>query len=401
MKILLINTFIGVSSTGNLTFEIYKNNLKKGDKCVIAYGREDRKKCENKYQISNKFDYSLHAVLTRITDLNGCGSIFTTKRFIKFINEFAPDVIHLHNIHGYYVNMKILFEYIAAKDIPVVWTFHDCWPFTGHCPYYSNINCERWKTGCYQCPKKGQHPASYLLDNSSYNYKMKKKLFHLPRKMVITPVSEWLSKQVRESFLKDVEIETVYNGVDLEIFKPRDSEFRAKYKLENKIILLGVAINWVPTKGLADFVKLSERLPIQYQIVIVGLDESQKNSLPSNILGFGRTENVLQLAEIYSAADIFINPSREETFGMVTAEALACGTPAIVYNATASPELVDNKTGIIVECGDIDAVVSAIDILRSHPLKSEDCVARAEKLFDKKKNQDQYREIYRRLRGEK
>lgn len=401
MRILLINTFIGVSSTGNLTFEIYKNNLKNGDECIIAYGREDRRNCENKYQISNRLDYSAHAFLTRITDLNGFGSVFTTKKFVKFIDKFAPDVIHLHNIHGYYVNLKILFEYISEKKIPLVWTFHDCWPFTGHCPYYSNINCEKWKKGCYKCPKKRQHPASYVLDNSSYNYKIKNKLFHLPEAMVITPVSEWLTEQVKDSFLKDVEIETVYNGVDLDVFKPRNSDFRQRYGLENKIILLGVAINWVPTKGLADLIKLADRLSNEYQVVVVGLDDDQRNTLPSNILGFGRTENAIQLAEIYSAADIFINPSREETFGMVTAESLACGTPAIVYNATASPELVDSKTGIVVECGDINAIISSIEELMNHPLKSEDCVARAEKLFDKKKNQDKYREIYKRLRGEK
>lgn len=397
MKVLLINTFIGATSTGNLTYDIYKTNLYEGNECVIAYGRLDKKNCPNSYRISNKIDYTLHGLWTRITDLNGLGSPFATQKFIKFMEEYQPDIIHLHNLHGYYLNLPLFFDYLKKKDIPVVWTFHDCWPFTGHCPYYSNIQCEKWQTQCYKCPKKREHPASYFLDNSKYNYNMKKNLFTKLDRMVITPVSNWLSSEVKKSFFNECDIRTVYNGVDLERFKPIKSiYFREKYGLENKKILLGVAINWVESKGLRDFISLSEIIDDEYCIVLIGLDREQRKGLPKNIVGLGRTDSIEELVEIYSAADVFVNPSREETFGMVTAEAMACGTPAVVYNATASPELVDKETGIIAQVGDVEGLYDAIKKIDKTDMK-EACIARAKKLFDKQQNQKQYLAIYEEL----
>lgn len=393
MRILLVNTFIGSTSTGNLTYEIYKCCVENGNECVIAYGRKDVKKDAKTYKISNIFDYNIHALWTRLTDLNGSASYFTTKRFLRFIDEYSPDVIHLHNLHGYYLNLKLFFEYVDRRNIPIVWTFHDCWPFTGHCPYYTNIACDRWQIECHNCPKKREHPASLLLDNSRKNYRTKNALFHLPRRMIITPVSEWLSGEVRKSFFKDVKIRTVYNGINLDVFQPVESCFKQKQEIENKKMLLGVAINWVPTKGLDDFIELNNKISDEYVIVLVVLDEEQLKDLPKGIIGLRRTENVQQLVEIYSAADVFVNPSREETFGMVTAEAMACGTPTVVYNATASPELVDEKTGRVVEVGDVDELYHQIQRVDKKLMKKS-CRERAEQLFDKSVNQKQYLEIY-------
>lgn len=396
MRILLVNTFIGSTSTGNLTYDIYKKCVEDGNECVIAYGRKDAKHDARSYRISNSIDYHIHALWTRITDLNGTGSYFTTKKFLKFIDEYSPDIIHLHNLHGYYLNLRLFFEYVESKDIPIVWTFHDCWPFTGHCPYYTNIGCDRWKTGCHDCPKKREHPSSLLLDNSRRNYRVKNELFHLPKQMIITPVSDWLSGEVRKSFFRDVQIRTVYNGIDLKIFKPVESNFKKQHGIEKKKMLLGVAINWVPTKGLDDFIKLKENITDEYAIVLVGLEEEQIKGLPKGIIGLGRTGNVKELVEIYSAADVFVNPSREETFGMVTAEAMACGTPAVVYNATASPELVDENTGRVVEVGNVDELCRQVQLIDKRSMEKS-CRERAEMLFDKEKNQGQYLEIYKEL----
>lgn len=400
MKVLLINTFIGSTSTGNLVYDIYKTNVEAGNQCIIAYGRQDTKDCLDAYQISNKIDYTSHAIWTRITDLNGLGSRYVTKKFLKFVDEYKPDVIHLHNLHGYYINIKILFEYLCKKDIPIVWTFHDCWPFTGHCPYYTNIGCEKWKTECYKCQKKKQHPASYGFDNSRYNYNLKKSLFTAPERLVITPVSKWLGNEVKNSFFRNCDIEVVYNGVNLKTFHPRKNDFKEKNGLCKKKVLLGVAVNWVPSKGLDDLIKLSDIISEEYKIVVVGLTKKQKESLPDTILGIEKTSNAEELAERYSAAEVFVNPSREETFGMVTAEALACGTPAVVYDATASPELIDQDTGAVVPVGDIHTMYEAIKRIRKDKMEIA-CVERARSLFDKEKNQLKYIDIYRRLLNER
>lgn len=396
MKVLLVNTFIGSTSTGNLVYDIYKTNIEAGNQCVIAYGRSDKKGCTETYKISNKIDYTAHAIWTRLTDLNGFGSSNVTRKFLKFVDEYRPDVVHLHNLHGYYINIAILFKYLYEKDIPIVWTFHDCWPFTGHCPYYTNVGCQRWKMGCYSCPKKKQHPASLFFDNSKFNYQKKKSLFTAPKRMMITPVSKWLGDEVKKSFFKDCDIEVVYNGINLDTFYPRESTFSEVNGLQEKKIILGVAVNWVPSKGLDDLVQLSQLISDEYKIVVIGLTDEQKESLPNSILGFRKTSNADKLAEIYSVADVFVNPSREETFGMVTAEALACGTPAVVYNATASPELIDEKTGFVVDVGDVEGLYEAIKRIDKLGMKKA-CINRARTLFDKKKNQTRYIEIYRRL----
>lgn len=395
MKVLLVNTFIGCTSTGNLTYEIYKMVKKSGEECIIAYGRANKKKCSDVYQIGNKIDYYFHCLWTRVTDRNGFASRTATNKFINFIDDYSPDVIHLHNLHGYYLNIPILFEYLAKKSIPIVWTFHDCWPYTGHCPYYSAIGCNRWQTECYSCPKQHQHPASYGLEQSTRNYADKKKYFTMPKKMVITPVSKWLGTEVSKSFFREKKIEVVYNGLDLNTFKPdRNSSFKVKYKLSDKKIVLGVANVWTENKGLEDFINLSVNLPDIYKVVLVGLSRDQIEKVShKGIIGISRTENVQQLVEIYSAADVFVNPSREETFGLVTAEALACGTPAVVYNATASPELVDEETGRVVEVGDIKGLFEAIKQIDKQKM-SVACVKRAELLFDKSINQKRYLEIY-------
>lgn len=405
MRVLLVNAFVGCNSTGNLTYSIYKKLCENGMECMVAYGRQNTKMDTDTYTIGTRGDYLFHAFITRITDKNGMYSKRATKKFLAFINEYKPDVIHIHNLHGYYINVEMLMNYISVKNIPVVWTLHDCWAYTGHCPYYSDANCYRWMSGCYNCPKKTKHPASYIIDGSKRNYRIKKRLFTSPQRMVITPVSEWLSREVRNSFLKDKQIETVYNGIDQKVFCPKESGFRSKFKIDKSTkLLLGVAINWVPSKGLEDFIRLAKQLPqLEYKIAIIGLNKEQikyVNEKAPQILALPKTDNALQLVEAYNAADVFVNPSREETFGMVTAEALSCGTPAVVYNATASPELVDANTGRVVEVGDIDGMIRAIKEVIQLPDVVRHCRERAEKLFNREVNLMKYIAIYERLVNE-
>ena len=406
MKVVLVNAFIGCDSTGNLTYSIYNKLRENKIESMVAFGRQNSKMNDHTYKIGGKADYLAHAMLTRITDRNGLYSKYATKKFLEFLDEYKPDVIHLHNIHGYYINIVMLMEYISTNNIAVVWTLHDCWTFTGHCPYYTDIGCNRWESGCFKCPKKREHPASYLVDNSKQNYEIKKQAFNKPQRMVLTPVSRWLSSEVKRSFLGKKEIETVYNGINLDVFRIKKNDFREKYGIENgKRLLLAVAIHWVPSKGLEDIISMSKILSSeQYKIAVIGLDEKQiqyVNKVAPNILALPKTYNANQLADAYNAADVFINPSKQETFGMVTAEALSCGTPAIVYNATASPELVDENTGRVIGVGDIRAFIKAIDEVLEIPNVSEKCRNRAETLFDREKNLEKYINIYKRLMGEK
>lgn len=402
MKVVLVNTFIGCDSTGNLTYSIYNKLQENKIETVVAFGRQNSKMKDHVYKIGNKIDYLAHAMLTRVTDRNGLYSKHATKEFLKFLDEYKPDIIHLHNLHGYYINIVMLMEYISKKNIAVVWTLHDCWAFTGHCPYYTDIDCSKWISCCFSCPKKKEHPASYLLDRSKQNYAIKKEFFNKPQRMILTPVSDWLSTEVKKSFLGKQKIETVYNGIDLNIFKIKKSKFKSKYKIaKEKILLLGVAIHWVPSKGLEDIIQLSKVLSeTKYKIVVIGLDKNQIQYVTRkapNILALPKTDNADQLADAYNAADVFINPSQQETFGMVTAEALSCGTPAVVYNATASPELVDENTGRVVEVGDIQAFAKAIDEILLIPDVSKNCRRRAELLFDRNQNLEKYIKIYERL----
>lgn len=341
MRILQINSVCGTGSTGRIATDMYDILKENGHECCIAYGRGDAPAGYNTIKIGNKYDIYYHALMNRITDKHGFYSGAATKKFIKQVEEYNPDVIHIHNIHGYYINIEILFNYLKQSNKPVIWTLHDCWSFTGHCAHFTYVGCDKWKLGCYDCPQLDTYPSSKVFDNSKENYQNKRRLFTGVSNLTIVTPSQWLAGLVKESYLGEYPIRVINNGIDLDVFKPTESDFRKQYGLENKHVILGVANIWDKRKGLDDFIELSKQLDDEKQaIVLVGLSDKQLKTLPKNIIGIKRTNSTKELAEIYTAADVFFNPSKEETFGLVTVEAMACGTPAVVLDASAAPELI-------------------------------------------------------------
>jgi len=398
MKTLLqIDTFINSRSTGRIAEEIGQTAVTAGWQSYIAYGRNERPSASKLIRVGNDMDVRMHGVQTRLLDRHGLASKGATSKFIRQIEKIKPDIIHLHNIHGYYINIEVLFHYLKEARLPVVWTFHDCWPITGHCAHFTFVGCNKWKSQCNNCPQKNVYPTSWLVDRSEKNFNLKKELFTSLPNLTLVPVSKWLSGILKESYLQDYPVKIIKNGINTEVFKPSTSNaFRLKYKLENKFILLGVAISWGIRKGLKDYIELSKHLGSDYQILLVGLTHKQIEQLPDTILGIARTENVEELAEIYSTADIVLSLSYEETFGMTTVEGFACGTPGVVYNATASPELTDDSTGFVVEPGDIQGLLEAINKIKVKGKQSftDACVERAHRLYRKEDRYREYIELY-------
>ena len=352
MKYLFINSVAGVGSTGRIAADKCRELMAEGHECVLAYGRRCAN-CEDvpTIRIGSDLDFKIHGVMNRIFDNHGFNSSVATRRFLKWVREYDPDVIWLHNIHGYYIHVGMLFEYLRFCGKKIIWTLHDCWSFTGHCAYFDYVGCDKWKTGCEKCPQKKSYPASLLMDGSSENYASKKASFTGIPDLTLTVPSQWLADRVKQSFLKDYPVEVVYNTVERTVFKPTAGDFREKHHLQDKIILLGVANIWEERKGLKDFVTLSRLLDDRYKIILVGLTEQQCREMPQSILCLPRTDNIRQLVEIYSAADIHINPSVEETFGMTILEAACCGTPSVVYQGTACEEVAAQHGGVAVPRG--------------------------------------------------
>ena len=399
-KLLQINSVVNSGSTGRIAEEIGQTAIAAGWESYIAYGRNDGQSESHLIHIGNDRDIKLHGLQTRLLDRHGLGSKGATIDFIKKLEYIKPDIIHLHNIHGYYINIEILFNYLIKVEIPVVWTFHDCWPITGHCSHFTYVGCDKWKTQCFECPQKRGYPASYFIDRSKKNYILKKELFNSLSNLTLVPVSQWLSGVLKESFLQNYPIRVINNGINTEVFKPSlSSDFRNKYGLEDKFIMIGVATSWGERKGLKDYIELSKILESEFQIVLVGLNKKQIEQLPNNILGIERTDNVGELADIYSSADLVLNLSYEETFGLTTVEGFVCGTPGIVYNATASPELIDVSTGIVVEQGNINKLTEAIYSIKKKGKEyySEACVNRAYRLYKKEDRYKEYIDLYESL----
>ena len=354
MKILMINVVCGIRSTGRICTDLATALEAEGHEVKIAYGRERVPEQFQKYavRIGGDFDVWLHGIKSRLLDAHGLGSTGATKRFLEWAEQYNPDLLWLHNLHGYYINYKLLFEWIKKRPgMEVRWTLHDCWAFTGHCSYFTMAKCEQWKTHCAHCPQKKRYPASYGLDRCKRNYDQKGASFTGVKRMTLITPSNWLAELVRQSFLKEYPVEVHYNTIDRTVFKPTPSDFRKRYGLQDKIMVLGVASVWDERKGLDDFVKLAGMLDDRYAIVLVGLSDKQIRQMPKNILGLGKTNSAVELAQIYTAADILVNPSREETFGMTILEASACGTKAIVYKSTACEEVAMEHGGYAVDFG--------------------------------------------------
>ena len=393
--LLQIDSCLGVGSTGRITESIGALAMERGWDCYIAHGSRYAGSTKmHSIPVVTKLGEYRHALRSLLFDAHGLGSVCETKRLIRKIEQIKPDIIHLHCVHGYYLNYKVLFEYLNSTDIPVVWTFHDCWAFTGHCAHFYNAGCLKWKDECGNCPLLNDYPRAFM-DNSKRNYKLKKKLFEKNHNLHIVSVSEWLSSLVKESFLKGKDNMVINNGIDINMFSPSPSS-------EEKPYILGVASSWNQSKGLFDFYKIREKLSEEeYDIIIVGLTKEQIQDLPPGIKGVSRTESVSALAELYSGAFAFVNPTYADSFPTVNMEALACGTPVITYRTGGSPEIIDESTGIVVEQGDIDAIVRAIRHLKDAPIASEACRLRAVSRYDKKERFMDYIRLYEKILNER
>ncbi len=398
MRVLQINTTVNSGSTGRIAEDIGKVLLANGHESYIAYGRGNQKSMSQLLKIGSKIDLYLHIAITRFFDKHGFGSKLATKRLLKQIDKIKPDAVGLHNVHGYYVNIETLFSYLASKSIPVIWTFHDCWPFTGHCAYFDSIGCEKWKTQCNNCPKTKSYPASFGYDNSINNYIDKKRIFNQVSNLTIVTPSNWLRNLVSQSFLQQKSL-TIHNGVDLNQFKERDDTqvIIRKWNLNGKKVILGVASIWDARKGLADFKYLASKLQNNFQIILIGLTAQQIAKLPQNIIGVQRTESLEELARYYSLATVFVNPTYEDNFPTTNIESLSCGTPVITYNTGGSPESVSESTGKVVKKGDKDALLDAIiEIISKNNFRemAKDCRNSAVAFFNKDDRYLEYLKLY-------
>lgn len=364
----MINVVCGVKSTGRICTDIAEELNRQGHKVKIAYGREDVPERYEKYavRIGNDLDVYAHAIKSRIMDSVGFGSKFYTERFLEWVVKFNPDVIHLHNLHGYYLNIEVLFNYLRTCNKKIIWTLHDCWAFTGHCFYFDFVNCERWKNGCHNCPKKLDYPKSYLFDRSKQNYNSKKLLFAgIPNLIIVTP-SKWLAELVKQSYLNEYPTTVINNGIDTDVFKPTTSDLRNKLDIGDKKVILGIASVWEPRKGLNDMLKLNALLREcnDYQMILIGIsaDKRKKYHIPVDIITIPRTNSKEELARYYTMAAVFINPTYEDNYPSTNLEAISCGTPVISYDTGGSGESA-RIYGEVVKKGDIVGVADKIKTL--------------------------------------
>lgn len=362
-KIFHISGSINFGSPGRIVEQLGLLAQQHGFEVMVAHSsRNENPSHLHHYAMTTKWQEMMHAAGAKYLDLHGLMSTVQTKKLVERIKAYQPDIIHLHNIHGYFCNFKVLFEYLDTIDIPVVWTMHDCWPFTGRCFHFVGVDCYKWKTGCYDCKAEAGYTVSQYCDRSKSNYELKKQLFTSVKNMTMVPVSDWQASFLKDSFLMDCNIHTIHNGVDLDKFKPMDGgRLRNKHNLGGKFVLIGVASPWNTRKGLDDFCKLRSMLSDDYAIIMVGLKPEQIEKLPDGIIGIARTESQQELAEYYSEADCFVNLTYLDTFPTVNLEALACGTPVLTYNTGGSPEAIDEKTGDFFERDNVQSLADTIN----------------------------------------
>ncbi len=352
MKVLMINSVCGVGSTGRICTDIADMLLSQGHECKIAYGRGEvpEKYRDISVRIGSTFKVYCNVLKSRLFDNEGFNAVGATKKLVRWIKEYDPDVIHLHNIHGYYLNVKILFDYLKTSGKKIIWTLHDCWAFTGHCTHFQVPHCDKWRTECEKCIRVKDYPKA-LISHAKRNYKRKKQTFcGVPNLTIVTP-SKWLAGVVEQSFLSEYQTVVINNGIDLSVFKPTESDFRERFGLTDKKIILGVASVWEKRKGFNDFLELAKLIDDSYRIVLVGVNDKQLKMLPSSVIGIKRTNNVKELAEIYTAADVLFNPTYEDNYPTVNLEAQACGTPVITYPTGGSVESVPSEN--VVKSKDI------------------------------------------------
>lgn len=385
MNIVHIN-MLHNGSTGKIMLNIAECARKQGHEVwtfspIVHYlhSRMEKPDIDGHQYFGSCNENMIHRALDRVFCINSCFSFFGTQQLIRALDTIQPDIIHLHNLHNLTINVQGLFQYIKRKQIKVVWTLHDCWAMTGRCPNFAMVGCGKWRDGCGHCPQIGQYPRAYI-DMTHPMWTQKKKWFTGVENMVIVTPSQWLADIVGQSYLQNYPVRVIHNGIDLQIFKPTASDFRQRYGCENRKIVLGVAFDWSVRKGLDVFVELASRLPDDYQIVLVGGNEQTDRELPENVISIHRTQNQRELAAIYSAADVFVNPTREEILGLVNLEALACGTPVITFESGGSPECIDSSCGMVVLRDDVDALQDAIvHVVEEQPFSHDACLERAQK----------------------
>jgi len=399
MKTLQINAVYNYASTGRTVAEIHREFIKQGIESFVACSMS-RDTNEDIYYIGLKLDVKIHGLLSRISGRQGYFSYFATKKLLRYINSINPDIVHLHNLHNNYINFPMLLKYLAANKIIVVLTLHDCWFFTGKCCYYTEYNCYKWKKGCDSCIGLKKDNTSWFFDKTNKNWEDKKEFFSKIDNLGVVGVSDWITDQAKQSLLSSAKvIKRIYNWVDLDIFKPKDTkQLKKGLGLEDNFVILGVSSDWGERKGLNQFIELSKYIESRNRIILVGrLKDNIK--LPGNIIHVDQTDNVDQLADYYSMADVFVHLCSEETFGKVTAEALSCGTPAIVYNATANPELIGEGCGYIAENKNLQQVVDYIGQIKKNGKEyySDNCRKYVQINFEKDKVIGEQIEMYKEL----
>ena len=389
MPVLLqLNATANWGSTGKIVEAIGVAAANRGWNSYAAYGRHANPSSLELIKVGGPLNPYMHYLENRIFDREGLGSRSATAGLIRKMEKLSPDVVHLHNIHDHWLNYRLLFEYLDRTDIRVFWTFHDCWAFTGHCFHFVTKGCNRWKSRCMSCPLKGEYPKT-MIDNSSANYLLKKRLFASCRNLTVVACSEWMASLVKESFLRDKRIEVVHNGVDISQFVPLDVA-----RTDDRFRILAVSNVWNKEKGLDDLIRLRKLLPEEYLITIVGLSSAQVARLPDGIKGLERTSSTAELVWLYNESDVLVNTSYADTFPTVNLEALACGTPVVTYETGGSPESVDRHTGVVVPGGDIVALADALKTLRNNPLSSYACRRRAVGKFDRDRCFSKYIDLY-------
>lgn len=396
MKIVLINS-VPYGSTGKIMFSLSEKIKEHGNEVRTFSGFSWKKIYRNDHLgAGGFFSKAIHKTLSHLTGLHGYYSYFATQRLIKRIDEFKPNVIHLHNIHGWYLNVSTLFEYLKENNIPIIWTLHDCWAFTGGCAHFAYLKCNKWTNGCSECPNLALYPIQSRVDRTSKSWKDKEKWFKNINSMTIVTPSNWLAELTERSFLRTNEIRVIHNGINIDVFKPRESGFKEKLNIpEETHVVLGVSLGWGERKGLDVFIELSRILnEKKFKIILVGTDEEVDKMLPDNIISIHCTYDQSELAEIYSAADVFVNPTREDNFPTVNLEALACGTPVITFRTGGSPECIDETCGSVIECDDMDALEKEIvRVCEIKPYSKEACRERAGK-FDMNERFEEYIKLY-------
>lgn len=394
MKILMINSVCGIRSTGRICTDLAVALEAQGHQVKIAYGRERVPEQYKRFsiRIGNNITVKTHGALARLCDADGRGSYLATKKFISWVKKFDPEVVHLHNIHGYYINTKVLFDYLVKNNKRVIWTLHDMWSFTGHSATCDAIKCEKWKTGCDSCPAYREYPRSFI-DRSAANYKRKKKLICAVNDLIVVTPSRWLANLVSESYLKDKRIKVIPNGIDLKQFCIIDTNFKTVHHIENKILLMGCSTWWGPGKGLQDFYKLADELDDRFAIVLVGLDKQQIAELPNRIIGIERTNSVKELVDIYNATDVFLNLTYRDNYPTVNLEALACGTPVVTYDTGGSAECLNNMNGKAFPKGDLNSIVAFLN----NDYNEEFFRVTADCQYSKDKTAEKYLELFSKL----